>query len=116
VPITVGFIKDGTPPEREWLSVEELAMAVPLDSLPPWGTMIPAGRTADTQISGTFDRGARAMLRVYRGQYPNAELMAISESSVNRATVTLMPGKNEFEALAEGLKPLIVRRVASGGQ
>jgi hypothetical protein len=115
VPITVGFIKDGPPVEREWLTVEQMAMGAPLDALPAWGMVIPAGKTGDSpKVSGTFERGTRAYLRVYRGQHPNAELMAISDSSLSRATVMLMPGVNEFEVLAEGLRPMIVRRV--GGQ
>ena len=112
VPITVGLIKEGPPLERDWASVEQMAIAAHGDEVPPWGMVIPAGRRAESpMVPGSFERGARAMLRVYRGEHSNAELMAISDGSPDRATLTLFPGNNEL-LVAPGEKSLMtVRRV-----
>jgi len=110
VPITIGAIKDGPPYEPNWGTVEEWAYSRPLDALPPWGIVIPPGRTADSgKLQGTFEQGSSGYLRVYRGEHPNAELMAISEGSHNRLTVLLFPGPNHFEIQYEGVKMVAKR-------
>ena len=114
VPITAGPIKDGPPYEPNWGTVEQWAMARPLDALPPWGIVIPPGRTADSgKLHGTFEQGTGGYLRVYRGEHSNAELMAISEGSPNRLTVLLFPGPNHFEVAYEGIK-IVARRLNAG--
>jgi hypothetical protein len=111
VPITAGPIKDGPPYEPNWGTVEQWAIAKPLDALPAWGMVIPPGRTADSgKIQGTFEQGTRGYLRVYAGQHSNAALMAISEGSPSRATVMLFPGPNHFEVAYEGTK-IVARRL-----
>ena len=96
-PVTVGIVKDGPPYERDLAGPEKWALESPLESLPPWGHVIPPGRTMDSSpITGTFPRGALAYLRVYAGERSNAELLAIGEDSPDRAEVLLFPGRGEI--------------------
>lgn len=94
-PVTVGLVKEGPPFERDWAGPEQLAIQSPLDSLPPWGHVIPPGKTMDSgAITGAFPAGTTAYLRVYRGQYNNATLLAISSPNPDRTDVLLFPGRN----------------------
>src|SRR5262245_58533286 len=73
VPVTVGLIKDGPPIEGHWLTPEQWSMTGPRDVVGPWGMVIPPGRTADTpKVSGLFERGVGAQLRIYRGRHSNS--------------------------------------------
>jgi len=95
-PITVGIVKDGQPYEFDLAGPEQWAVESPLDSLPPWGHVIPPGRTMDSgKITGAFPRGSAAYLRVYRGRHDNAGLIAISNPSPNRAEVLIFPTHND---------------------
>jgi hypothetical protein len=112
VPVTVGLIKDGPPAEVNWLTPEQWSMTGPRDVVGPWGMLIPPGKTADTPlVAGHFDRGVEAQLRIYRGEHSNSVLMAISEGSEDRATVTLLPGHNEIVVLPGQGSAMTVRRV-----
>lgn len=94
-PVTVGLVKDGPPPEPDWAAPEDQALETRLEGMRPWGHVIPPGRTMDSSpITGTFPRGAAAYLRVYAGTHSNAELLAISHSSPDRAEVLLFPGRS----------------------
>jgi hypothetical protein len=97
-PITVGIVKDRPPYEEMLVPVELLAIESPLASLPPWGFVIPPGRTADTRpVTGKFPAGTEAYLRVYRGTGTNAELIAVSTPSPHRLDVMLFGNaKNEI--------------------
>jgi hypothetical protein len=96
-PLTIGVVKDGPPYEKDLASPGEWAIDTRLDSMPPWGHLLPPGRTMDSgKFSGSFPAGTRAYLRVYRGQHTNAELIGISESSIDRIDVLLFPGKNQL--------------------
>jgi hypothetical protein len=113
-PLTVGVIKEGEPYERDLASPEQLAIQTSLEALPPWGHVIPPGRTLDSPtITGTFPRGAAAVLRVYRGEFTNAQLLAISNPSPDRAEVLLFPGLNQIIVQEDREKGLIVQRVRS---
>ncbi|HYE17825.1 MAG TPA: hypothetical protein VEA69_05245 [Tepidisphaeraceae bacterium] len=97
-PITVGIVKDRPPYEEQLVPVELLALETPLASLPPWGFVVPPGRTADTRpVTGKFPAGTEAYLRVYRGTGTNAELIAVSSPSPHRLDVMLFgKAKNEI--------------------
>jgi hypothetical protein len=45
-------------------------------------------------VTGAFPRGALAYLRVYRGRHNNANLIAISSPSPDRADLLLFPGRS----------------------
>jgi hypothetical protein len=111
-PVTVGVVKEGEPYEATLASPEQLAIQTSLEALPPWGHVIPPGRTLDSPpITGTFPRGAAAVLRVYRGEFTNAQLLAISNPSPDRAEVLLFPGLNQILIQDDRDKGLIVQRV-----
>jgi hypothetical protein len=113
-PVTVGVVKEGEPYEPTLASPEQLAIQTSLEALPPWGHVIPPGRTLDSPpITGTFPRGAAAVLRVYRGELANAQLLAISNPSPDRAEVLLFPGLNQIVIREDRDKGLIVQRVRS---
>jgi hypothetical protein len=96
-PVTVGLVKDGPPYERDLAGPEKWAIESPLESLPPWGHVIPPGRTMDSSpITGAFPQGSLAYLRVYAGERSNAELLAIGENSPDRAEVLLFPGHSQI--------------------
>jgi hypothetical protein len=95
-PITIGMVKEGKPDEPTWAPPEQLAIESPLDSLPPWGHVVPPGRTMDSPpVTGAFPQGSAAYLRVYAGEHSNAELLATSPSSPDRTDVLLFPGHND---------------------
>lgn len=94
-PVTVGLVKSGPPEEPAWASPEEQAVQASVDGMPPWGHVVPAGRTLDSPpVTGAFPQGTLAYVRVYRGERRNAELLAISSPSPDRAEVLLFPGRN----------------------
>src|SRR4051794_3451974 len=73
MPLTVGIVKDGPPYENNLASPGEWAVDTRLDSLPPWGNVVPPGRTIDSgKVTGSFPSGTSAYLRVYRGEHSNA--------------------------------------------
>jgi hypothetical protein len=96
-PLTVGLVKDGPPAEKDFEDVSQLAIDYDLASLPPWGFVIPSGKTADRgPVTGTFPSGTLAYLRVYRGELRNAELIATSAPNPGRLDLLLHPGRVQF--------------------
>ena len=113
-PLTVGVIKEGDPYEPALASPEQLAINTSLEALPPWGHVIPPGKTIDSPpITGAFAHGAAAVLRVYRGQFSNAQLLAISNPSPDRAELLLFPGLTQIIVHEDPQKGLILERVRS---
>ena len=110
-PLTIGLVKDGPPFEDQWATPDEVALHTGgLDAMPPWGHVVPPGRTLDSPaVTGAFPEGTTANLRVYRGERRNAELLAISDPSPDRAQVLLFPGHNEI-VVTEGPKGLRAER------
>lgn len=108
-PLTVGLVKEGPPYERHLASAGQWAIESPIDTLPPWGIRIPPGKTADTSAQGAFPHGVELYLRVYRGEYSNAELMAMSAMGPDRLDITLFPGINEVIVRDVGTKLEFVR-------
>ena len=115
-PLTVGLIKEGDPYEPALASPEQLALDTSLEALPPWGHVIPPGKTIESPpITGAFAHGAAAVVRVYRGQFSNAQLLAISNPSPDRAELLLFPGLTQIIVHDDPHKGLILERVRSNG-
>lgn len=116
-PVTVGVVKDGPPFEQQWATPEDVALnSRGLTGLPPWGHVIPPGRTMDSpSVTGAFPAGTTAQLRVYLGEHSNAELLATSSPSAGRADVLLFPGHNAVIVTtdAKGLHAQRVRTTAA---
>jgi hypothetical protein len=111
-PITVGLVKEGEPYERDLAPPERLAIESGLGSMQPWGHVIPPGRVLDSpSITGAFPRGSAAYLRIYRGEFTNAQLLAISNPSPDRVDVLLFPGLNQVIVRNDPNKGLIAQRV-----
>jgi hypothetical protein len=111
-PITVGIVKEGGSYERDLAGPEQWALESSLDSLPPWGHVIPPGKTLNSpEITGSFPRGSAAYLRIYRGQRSNAGLMAISNPSPDRLEVLLFPGYNQLIIHKDLDKGLVAQRL-----
>jgi hypothetical protein len=116
-PVTVGVVKDGPPLERELAGPEAWAMEFPGTSAPRWGHVIPPGRTMDSPpITGTFPSGTTAYLRVYGGERTNAELLAISKPSLDRADVLLFPGHNDITIRTDDAGRLRAERTGGPGK
>jgi hypothetical protein len=111
-PITVGIVKEGEPREDHLAGPDQWAIDSPIESLPRWGHVIPAGRTMDSgPITGQFPRGALAYLRAYRGEHNIANLIAIGNSSPDRAEALLYPGPSQWVVLIDPSGVLRVQRV-----
>jgi hypothetical protein len=96
-PITLGIVKTAPPFERDFAGPERFAIDSPQAPSPPWGHVVPPGRTIDSPpVTGSFPEDARAYLRVYRGEHSNAQLMAISEPSPDRIEILIFPGHNRI--------------------
>src|SRR4051794_33504959 len=103
--LTVGVVKDGPPYEKDLAGPGQWAIDTQLDYLPPWGHLVPPGRTMSAaKVSGSFPSGTRAYLRVYRGEHTNAELIGISEPSYDRIDVLLFPGFNDIVIESDPVK------------
>jgi hypothetical protein len=96
-PLTVGLVKDGPPAEEAFADISRLAIESDLAHIPPWGFVVPPGRTAGTgSVTGAFPQGTLAYLRVYRGKLTNAEMIATSAPHPGRLDILLYPGQTEI--------------------
>jgi hypothetical protein len=97
-PITIGLTKNGPPfTEMEWYSPEDLAIARPQDTMMNWGTVVPPNKTAFIDnYKGEFLPQTSAILRVYAGDMPLSDLLAISRDSRARKDVRLEEGKSTY--------------------
>lgn len=112
-PITVGVVKDHGPYEEGFAPIEQLAIDSPLESVGPWGFVVPPNKTADTKpVSGKFSGDTHAYLRVYRGTATNAELISVSPSNPHRLDILLFPGAHNEVVVKEGAKKLDFIRTA----
>src|SRR5688572_28635538 len=95
--VTVWLTKSGPPDEPGWKAPEDVAIESLGAKEPLGGVIIPPGKTGETKkVRGTFPEGTDAILRVYLGQLPFDDLLAISKGSPNRIDVVLRPGTNEL--------------------
>ena len=96
-PITIGFTKTGPPVESQWASPENLTNLPPSRQPAHWGEMLPPGKSVSYEIHGEFYKGIYGVLRVYAGDPPLAELLAISRGNAARIDLMLEPGnRNNF--------------------
>ena len=93
-PITVGFVKKGPPNEPQWASPESFTLLPPSRQPTEWGEVIVAGKIANVRLSGEVYPGTPAYLRVYAGEHPLNELLAISRGTGGRLDLILDPGHN----------------------
>lgn len=108
-PLTMGIVKDGPPYDPDLASPGEWAVNTRLDALPPWGHVVPPGRTIDSgKISSSFPAGTRAYLRIYRGEHSNAELIAIGEGE-DRIDVLLFPGRDVMTIENNPVKGMVAK-------
>src|SRR5438046_7289786 len=71
-PITLGIIKTAPPYEPDFAGPEHFAINSPQSPAPPWGHVVPPGRTIDSPpVTGSFPDDAHAYLRVYRAEHSN---------------------------------------------
>ena len=92
-PLTVWLVKEGPPEEQGWRSPEQLARSVPQQEERIGGRMLPPGKTADTgTVTGKFQPGSYAWLRVYDGPQHLSEILAISRGNPSRLDIPLDPG------------------------
>ena len=93
-PLTVGFVKRGSPFEQDWASPEELTNLPPSRQPSLWGFVVEQGKTAEVRVHGEFSGGASAYLRVYAGDHPLVDLLAMSRGTGSRLDIALQPGRN----------------------
>lgn len=93
-PITVGFVKKGPPNEPQWASPESYTSLPPSRQPTEWGEVIAAGKFANVRVTGEIYPGVPAYLRVYAGEHPVNELLAISRGTGGRLDLILVPGQN----------------------
>ncbi|HWE95640.1 MAG TPA: hypothetical protein VG269_16870 [Tepidisphaeraceae bacterium] len=104
-PITAIMTKDGPPFEKGWASPEDVAADRVAPDEVSGIQVIPEGRTGtNTGLSGHFDKGTHAILRVYDGKMLPSEMLR-TQPGRSRVDTVLHPGENRFVAreTADGL-------------
>lgn len=107
-PLTLSLAKDGPPYEPAWATPEDVATESPRlreDWRRTQGGMkaVPAGRLAEVRgLTGKFESGTRAYLRVYAGELSISEMLSKSPGSPDRVDIPLVPGANEITIVIEG--------------
>ncbi len=96
-PLSVGLVKNGPPTEPAWASPFEIHMANPHLSGRKWGTLVPPGEAVVIgPQSGKFAPNVVAVLRVYVGDLPVEDLLAISPGSRDRLDIPIDNGASGF--------------------
>jgi hypothetical protein len=96
-PLTLWLTKDGPPYEAKWESPEELATQWPVeDDSIPMVVVAPQATLRGGPIQGHFDRGVRAILRIYAGSRTFKEVLAFGPEDRDRLDVALRPGRNDL--------------------
>jgi hypothetical protein len=95
-PLTAGLVKEGGPYEPHWALPEDIAVETPADDGRGWDSAVvkPGDTGSAGPVTGKFDDGSRAVLRVYSGARELDEVLAVSRGSPDRVDVPLRPGKN----------------------
>jgi len=110
-PVTMGLAKLDGVVEVEWESPEDRAIMDPKLTGLGWGTVLPPGRTASLRVSGRFLPNTRGFLRIYNGDLPLSEILAISKGSRNRIDILLREGNSAFVITNAG--PFLSAQLAS---
>jgi hypothetical protein len=96
-PLTVGFVKVGTPADPAWAPPESWYQLPPSRQPSRWGIVVDPGTTRGAHVEGEFDPGAAPFLRIYGGEHALADLLAISRNTGERLDLRLEPGgHNDF--------------------
>ncbi|MGH7213785.1 MAG: hypothetical protein ACREIT_03360 [Tepidisphaeraceae bacterium] len=108
--ILAWLTKDGPVFEKGWLAPEDIAWSTPRKVDTISGVVVEAGKTADTgPVSGKFDSGTTAVLRIYRNATTMDEILAVGRQSADRLDLPLSEGKNEITITDQGGKLSAVR-------
>lgn len=94
-PISVWLTKDGPPVEEGWMSPEQLAQ-LPQTTKFSFRTFEPGKVGQAGPLTGQFDPGVNAWLRVYQGLHTFDEILAISRGSPDRLDYLLTPGRHQI--------------------
>ncbi len=115
-PVVAWLTKTGGPYEPLWRSPEDFAIEKPGGEVPrTGGVYLNPGETATVgPVTGKFDSGVDAVLRVYLNARSMNDLLAIGPSSPNRADIVLHPGTNSF-VVSDKIGKLTVGPPGSGG-
>src|SRR4051812_1794919 len=107
-PLTLALVKDGPPYEAAWATPEDFA----IDSAhrrEDWAGKtgrlngLPPGKTAEVRgLTGQFEAGTRAFLRVYNGDLTVSQMLSKGPDSPDRVDVILVPGANELTVVPDG--------------
>ncbi|HEY7089038.1 MAG TPA: hypothetical protein VH518_13170 [Tepidisphaeraceae bacterium] len=104
--VIVWLTKNGGPLEPGWQSPEDLAIGQPERNEPFAFQTTPPGRTAELQnITGHFEEGVDAVLRVYVGQHSFNDILAMSHESPERIEIVLHPGNNSLVVVNDHASP-----------
>ena len=94
--LSVGLIKTG-PLEKGWDAPVDIAKADPKLMEKHWSQAVAPQSTATLgPQTGTIDSHTTALLRVYVGDLPIEELLAISRTGGRRMDIPIQPGKSAF--------------------
>jgi hypothetical protein len=115
LPIVAWITKTGGPYEPLWRSPEDYAIERPGGAKDQTtGVYVqPGERIGPTKITGQFDKGVAAVLRVYLNPRSINDVLAIGPNSPNRVDVQLEPGVNQFIASNANGKLVVARQEAS---
>lgn len=102
IPVTIGLVKLDGPVEIDWESPEDRALMDPKNTGIGWGATLPPGRTASISVQGRFFEQTRGFLRVYAGDLPLSEVLAISRGSRNRLDILLKDGQTQLSIINQG--------------
>jgi hypothetical protein len=94
-PISVWLTKDGPPDEQGWESPELLAM-MPQTATYSFSSLEPGKVAHAGPLTGRFEQGVNAWLRVYQGLHTLEEILAISRGSHDRLDLRLVPGRHQI--------------------
>ncbi|HWE03640.1 MAG TPA: hypothetical protein VG326_14640 [Tepidisphaeraceae bacterium] len=98
-PLTLNLTKDGPPAEAAWAAPEDIAdgrIKVSADSRMGFNTLQAGATQAANGVSGQFNPGVHALLRVYRGGNLQVRDMLAIKPGPNRQDLVLAPGGNSF--------------------
>jgi hypothetical protein len=96
-PLTIGFVKRGAQGTEDWSPPESFALLPPSRQPTHWGVVIDPHTIASRRVTGMFEPGTEAQLRVYGGAHELNDLLAISRGTGDRLDLTLIAGgHNDF--------------------
>jgi len=111
-PVTAWMSKNGPPAEITWLSPAELAIVFdPSQEAQmklPSAILAPGERVRFGPRKGEFPGETQAILDVFEGEMPLADMISLAPRSPRRGRITLVPGGNVVRVT--GVDPITVQR------